>query len=398
MILKTHGRLSTTILTTEGWITYSRNVLYPKTTADRKRLMELENHKSVVPLDMALGIDGLPFKVTPAMMLNLTKSAILYDSYEEVETHYKEDWNIEISDDLIREIVDYVGAIVWAEDCRQAKSAFDAYDPTTPLFNVSEREAGTLYIEMDGAMFNTRVSKDGSTWRENKLALVYNSKHVVHRVNKNGNDDYKILEREYIGYVGTVDEFKKHLVALCIRNNCERVKDVVILSDGATWIKNLKDEMFPCAEQILDLYHLKENVGKFAVYIFHNDKTKYSTWSDRICGMLENGEWQEVLKELAPYKDKKYPLGVPNLYKYIWNHRDCINYPRYRRRGWIVGSGAIESGNKTVLQERLKLPGMRWDINKAQGVIALRAKYKSNMWNTYVVPLVTERILSEDAS
>ena len=60
--------------------------------------------KAVIPLDMALGIDKLPFKVSPQMMLDIARRAINASSYEELQQTYKEDWNIEISDDHIRRI------------------------------------------------------------------------------------------------------------------------------------------------------------------------------------------------------------------------------------------------------------------------------------------------------
>lgn len=48
----------------------------------------------------------------------------------------------------------------------------------------------------------------------------------------------------------------------------------------------------------------------------------------------------------------------------------------------------IESGNRSVMQERLKLPGMRWDIDSAKWVLALKCKYDSGLWESSVVPLI----------
>lgn len=33
------------------------------------------------------------------------------------------------------------------------------------------------------------------------------------------------------------------------------------------------------------------------------------------------------------------------------------------KQGWFVGSGAIESTNKTVVQRRTKQSSMRWSVN-----------------------------------
>ena len=84
--------------------------------------------------------------------------------------------------------------------------------------------------------------------------------------------------------------------------------------------------------------------------------------------------------------------GQENLYTYISNNKDNIDYPAYREKGYFVGSGAIESGNKTVLQSRLKLPGMRWNVPTAQCMVSLKAKLESQRWEKDVIPLVMEKM------
>jgi hypothetical protein len=45
-----------------------------------------------------------------------------------------------------------------------------------------------------------------------------------------------------------------------------------------------------------------------------------------------------------------------------------------------VGSGAIESTHKTIVRQRLKRAGMRWDITGARALLSLRAKDESKNW------------------
>ena len=62
---------------------------------------------------MALGIDKLPFKVSPQMMLDIARRAINASSYEKLQQTYKEDWNIEISDDHIRRVTNSVVQMIY---------------------------------------------------------------------------------------------------------------------------------------------------------------------------------------------------------------------------------------------------------------------------------------------
>ena len=51
---------------------------------------------------------------------------------------------------------------------------------------------------------------------------------------------------------------------------------------------------------------------------------------------------------------------------------DSINYKYYREKGYLIGSGGIEGANKSVIQERLKLPGTKWIRDNAHYVAILR--------------------------
>ena len=60
----------------------------------------------------------------------------------------------------------------------------------------------------------------------------------------------------------------------------------------------------------------------------------------------------------------------------------------YKAKGYFCGSGAIESGNKIVLQKRLKQAGMRWEPQTAQYLLTLKTKYESGRWERDVVDFI----------
>ena len=68
------------------------------------------------------------------------------------------------------------------------------------------------------------------------------------------------------------------------------------------------------------------------------------------------------------------------LFKYISNRKDSLDYPKYKELGYFVGSGAMESANKYIPQERLKLAGMRWKKDSVQKILALRTRNESKKW------------------
>ncbi len=64
---------------------------------------------------------------------------------------------------------------------------------------------------------------------------------------------------------------------------------------------------------------------------------------------------------------------------YIEDNRCRIHYDQYRALGLTVGSGAIESGVKNVVNQRMKGCGMRWAIDRADYMLHLRAAYLSDV-------------------
>lgn len=259
---------------------------------------------------------------------------------------------------------------------------------TGRLYHSPSRE-GTLYILADGAMVNTRKKNaDGSTWRENKLGLVFSTDHIHFWKTAKGEIRHRIEQREYISLLGTAESFKKVLFHTAVRNGYGQYRNTVLLSDGAAWIRHMKEELFPDAQQILDKFHAKENTFKFAKALFKEKQEQYLPWAEDICQKLDEGKWEQILQILEPYKEKSFGPGIVNLYTYLNNNKDNIDYPAYEAKGFFVGSGAIESGNKIAVQNRLKLPGMRWNEETAQYVLSIKAKIESRLWEKETVPML----------
>lgn len=378
-------------MTLNGQLCYSRNILRPADSQSKFKLLATEGLKSIAPIDILFGMDKLPFKMTLATMLRAAYWAQNQCSYQRAEEIMKDVYGVFINDDTIRLVTNYIGEIVFKEDCRKAEEAYALFE--LGRLPYPQDQKGILYIETDGAALNTRLKdENGSTWRENKLGVVFSSDNIHSWHDKHGEKQHQILKREYITYIGSCSEFKKHLLSSAIKNGYGSYKKTVLLSDGATWIRNLCDEIFPDAQHILDYFHLCENVHSFAKHLFNMDEEKYRPWANDICKALKNSKSKQVLKELLPFKENKLPNCPINLYNYITNNLGNIDYKKYIQCGYFIGSGAIESGNKIILQRRLKQAGMRWNTKTAQFLLSLVAKEESNLWSSEVLASVLKSL------
>ena len=239
------------------------------------------------------------------------------------------------------------------------------------------KKKGTLYIQADGASVNTRIEdENGSTWRENKLGIFFSDDDMYKR-----KDESNIINhKEYVSYIGNVETFKILVFAKAVELKYWEYDNIIFISDGATWIRNMIDELFPEAIQILDKFHLIENINDYGKFIFNDDTKKVEKFRDKIIGYCYSREYNLIVKELKKYKNITIPKTVCNLPVYLENNKNKIDYSTYEHNGWFVGSGAIESSNKTVVQLRLKQAGMRWSVEVANYMIALRCMYESDHW------------------
>ncbi|MDR0550265.1 MAG: hypothetical protein LBI10_12795 [Deltaproteobacteria bacterium] len=218
--------------------------------------------------------------------------------------------------------------------------------------------------------------------------MAFSTDHFLNWTDKHGKKQHRILQREYTSLVGDSLDFTKMFFSLAIKNGYRRYKNTVLISDGATWIRNMKNYIFPDVQQILDFYHLKEHVADYFKQVFNFNEEHYLKYTEIVCNLFKDSKSIEAIKIIKKLSNKKDKYILENILQYIDNNKDNIDYKNYRLKGYFIGSGAIESSNKTVLQRCLKYGAMRWNIASAQAVVTLVAKSRSGLWKTDVVDAV----------
>jgi len=148
------------------------------------------------------------------------------------------------------------------------------------------------------------------------------------------------------------------------------------------WIRNWIEDSFPQAESILDYYHASEHLHAFAKVFFTDEKDK-NKWGHHQLSLLLESKIDTVLSnigELAPNSKE-----AKNLIEYYQANKSRMDYKRYRQIGCgIIGSGAIESAHRTVIQKRMKLSGQRWSKKCAQHMLNLRVTEMNGQWGKVI--------------
>jgi hypothetical protein len=103
--------------------------------------------------------------------------------------------------------------------------------------------------------------------------------------------------------------------------------------------------------------------------------------------LLRNGQWRRVVEELVGLAEMDPENGdVVTEIAYLTKHGEAgrLSYPTFRKLGLPLGSGAIESGIRRVINLRLKNNGMFWREKHAEAMLQVRAQIISKRWDERV--------------
>jgi len=298
--------------------------------------------------------------------------------FEHAAKFIKEVYRCEISETFLKELSDKIGSKLYTEAEHKGRMPYNLDSGTGEL--------NTMYIHADGAMVPILGDKS-IEYKENKLGLVYTDQDIVTKKSKKGKTRVTIRNKRYVSSIGEgVDPFKKMMHAIALETGYRRAKDIVFLTDGAIWLKKMKDEYFPQAIQILDWYHAVDHLWATARKIFGDDNhTACMNWVEPKKELLWDGKVKDVIRQLAGegLKAKKHQTEIFELRGYYVSNESAMKYDVFRKNGFFIGSGAIESANKYIVADRLKRTGMRWTLQHANSLIWIRCKYFEDRWDLF---------------
>jgi hypothetical protein len=281
----------------------------------------------------------------------------LHGPFEEAAERFSVHHRGEISENLVRRVIDRVG--------RRAEARTDLGERLrAPALEVPSM----LVVQVDGSMLPTRGE---DPWREVKVGLVARGDQIL---SKNGRG--LITEARFVARLGDFDDFKKQLTgALALERawECERI---VFVGDGANWVWTLADEVCHGAIQILDYPHAVEHANDAAQAIFGIGTGLDKLFVSTIERMLWDGRIDDIVHELeacAFLARGHSRSALVDLVRYYRTNAQRMRYDRYRRDSLPCGSGAIESAHRHVLQKRMKLAGQHWAPARADRFAQLRA-------------------------
>jgi hypothetical protein len=306
-------------------------------------------------------------------------------SYNEAGELMEKLASIEVSISQIQRVTNYYGSCIEKEKVEEKLESRELFcDSPNQVIELKKGEI--VYAGLDGSMMLFRKEK----FKEVKLGRIFTESSCTKLTNNELQKGIRgwIRNSEYEAYVGNCETFFSRF-ELLINRYGELGNRLVFLTDGAKWIGRWIEENYPQAIHILDWYHAIEHLNLFAKEINMSNKDQ---WVEEIKSLLIESKTEEAISRIENYevKGKKSHNEKKLLIKYYNKNKNRMDYKKYRQIGvGMIGSGAIESAHRTVIQKRCKQSGQRWSKKGGQYVLHLKAIRLSKKW-TKVIHLITE--------
>jgi hypothetical protein len=227
-----------------------------------------------------------------------------------------------------------------------------------------------IYAQADGAMLLTDKG-----YKEVKLGRIFSAA----ALKSSGVEDRggHIESSVFVAHLGNATEFSAKFEAQLAAYK-EQGKDLIFISDGALWLRQMMEKSYPQATLILDLYHALSYIGQAGSEAYGTTQKGVDWLENQRMSLLES-HLDDVLSAIRGLHIN--PILRESVCAYLASNRDRMDYKTYRQGGLLIGSGAIESAHRTVMQRRLKRSGQRWSLRGAQQVLNLRVCQMSDRWD-----------------
>lgn len=193
----------------------------------------------------------------------------------------------------------------------------------------------------------------------------------------------------YSGY----QEFLKILEMYLVNLGISQAKQVLLIADGAEWIwihipPLLKKLKCPTETyQLLDFYHAASHLKDFADAAFSTDNERQQ-WFNKARKILKQGQTLDLMRNMGEFISEatgercKILVRERNYILKAYRKR-LLKYNEVAARKLPLGSGAVESLIRQVVNLRMKGNSKFWLQNNAEIMLHLRCQWIAKSWNNF---------------
>ena len=297
------------------------------------------------------------------------------------------DWGRQLDGKQVKRWGDAMGRVL---ACRRDKEVLDwesGHHPSAPA-----NDPALLVIEVDGGrvQMTEKNEETGSRWREDKVATI-----STYLAGDGQEREPQPLVTTHVATMRPTEPFGRLVRLEAERRGLRQAEQVIALADAGNWTDPLFEREFNGFVRIVDWRHAQEHLWESARAARGEDPKAVAALERRLETLLWNGRVKKVIEILEEESAKLGPPkeadGPEQPRRVLWRdvgyfrkNQDHMNYPEYRKRGWPIGSGVVESGVKQF-NKRVKGTEQFWTEHGLEPILCLRALWLSqdDRWATY---------------
>ena len=213
-------------------------------------------------------------------------------------------------------------------------------------------------------------------WHELKTGVFYLQEHRARK-----NDRGILSQKAVVSWQGEPMELGRRLHQEACERGLGRAKAKLAVADGAPWIWNVVQDRWPGAAEVLDFYHASQHLWDLGEAV-HGTRELGRGWVDNKLHQLRHGQQAVALRDIAALPKRRGSAGqiIQREQNYFAEHARRMYYQAIARRGWPIGSGAVESAC-LQRQGRFKRSGQFWTARGLSNLCALIEARQNGHWN-----------------
>ena len=325
------------------------------------------------PLDEELGL--LPGSLTPNIMQHVTRLGARMP-FADVTTELHALVGVDISEPTARRHAQAAGAAYVALQTAETDTLEEKMPPPPPGPDLQQ-------VSVDGAMIPL-VHKEWAEVRTVAIGVV--QKPVMEK----GEPVVHTKDVSYFSRLCDAETFTRLALIETHRRGTENAKKVCGVVDGAEWEQGFLDMHCPHAVRILDFSHAAGYLASAAQAAYGEGTANAQRWYETERHRLRHETPEVVLGAVRRLRDETAGQGdgrmaavttVTGSLAYLEKRTEQMRYAQFAEAGYPIGSGMVESGNKLVVEARLKGAGMHWGRANVDPMLGLRNIACSGRWD-----------------
>jgi hypothetical protein len=262
-----------------------------------------------------------------------------------------------------------------------------------------------VVISSDGGRIRLRETKRGpktkkgrrrytGAWREPKVLIVY----VVDAEGKREASFAPFIDATLKGPDVVFALLRTYLQRLAIT----QADHVLFIADGAPWIWKRVPLLVHAlglataqVHELLDFYHAVQHLGQVAALRKDWSAKARRLWHTQQRRLLLRGEVEQVIAAVRAICRGRNSKAIRTHREYFIKNQSRMAYAKLMAMKLPIGSGAIESTVRRVVNLRLKGPSIFWCRTSAEAILLLRSYYKAGRWTLLKHMATSHRALLE---